>query len=68
MIEWEVLLHIRERVGASSQEEWKSGRDDNVPDSWRADIPQYDEPMEVDKEQPKRKRRPDKAVKVKREV
>ena len=29
---------------------------------------EYDEPMEVDKEQPKRKRRPEKAVKVKRGV
>ena len=29
---------------------------------------EYDEPMKVDKEQPKRKRRPEKAVKVKRGV
>ena len=29
---------------------------------------EYNEPMEVDKDKPKRKRRQDKAVKVKREV
>ena len=38
-IEWEVLLQIREKVGARSHEEWEFGSNDNFPDDRKYDSP-----------------------------